>query len=465
MQESKLPARAVRHNVQENKMGVMPLNRLLIGMAGPMIISQLLLALYNIVDSVFVARLCEDALTAVSLAYPIQVLILAIGVGTGVGVNAMLSRCLGAKDRQGADSAARNGIFLAACSYVVFLLVGLFFSRGFYTVQTDSPIIVGYGYDYLSVICIASFGTFGQMIYERLLQSTGKTGLSMVTQGVGAIVNIILDPILIFGLLGCPRMEVRGAALATVIGQCVSAVLAVYFCYRKNPEVDCRMRGFRPDGRTLGRICRVGVPAIFMQAISSIMNFGMNQVLLAFTSTATAVFGIYFKAQAIIFQPVFGITNAMAPIVAYNYGAGKRRRIYGVMKLAWLYAAVLMLIGTVLFETAPGFILSLFSASESMLAIGIPALRIIGAHFVPAAFCIVTISTISALGKSVYSLIISFCRQLLVLLPAGYLLGRIGGLHAVWWSYIVAECASVLTSAICLRRVNRTLICTIPDQG
>ncbi|MBQ3141428.1 MAG: MATE family efflux transporter [Clostridia bacterium] len=449
--------------VTENKMGVMPLNKLLINMAGPMIISQIVLALYNIVDSVFVAKLCEDALSAVSLAYPIQVLIIAIGIGTGYGINAMLSRCLGAKDQDGADRAAKHGVFLAACSYIVFLLFGLLLSRSFYTLQTDNQAIVQYGHDYLSVMCIASFGTFGQMVYERLLQSTGKTTLAMITQGVGAIVNLILDPIMIFGLLGCPRMEVAGAALATVTGQCVAAGLAMYFCYHKNPEVNCRMRGFRPDKATIGRIYRVGVPGIFMQAISSIMNFGMNQVLIGFTSTATAVFGVYFKAQAIIFQPIFGITSALSPIIAYNYGAGKRSRIYGIMKLGYIYAGSIMLVGTILFEAAPGFILRLFSASDQMLAIGIPALRIISSHFVMGAFCIITIATCTALGKSIYSLVISFSRQLLVLLPSGWLLGHFFGLHAVWWSFVIAEFASVTAAALCLAYINKTLIKKIPD--
>lgn len=310
---------------QENKMGVMPVPRLLITMSLPMMLSMLVQALYNIVDSMFVAQLSEDALTAVSLAFPIQTLMIAVSAGTGVGINALLSRNLGEKNFEGANDAARNGLFLGIVSCIVFALLGGIGSHLFFAIQTDNDVIVAYGTQYLTIITVLSFGIFLQITFERLLQSTGKTIYNMITQGTGAIINIILDPILIFGLFGFPRLEVAGAAIATVIGQIVAVTMSFFFNLKKNREININMRGFRPHARTIAIIYEVGIPSIIMQAIGSVMTFGMNKILLMFSSTAAAVFGVYFKLQSFVFMPIFGLNNGMIPIIAYNYGARNKK--------------------------------------------------------------------------------------------------------------------------------------------
>ena len=393
---------------RENKMGVMPVNKLLLNMAVPMIISMLVQALYNVVDSVFVAQLSEDALNAVSLAFPVQNLMIAVAVGTGVGINAMLSRCLGQKDQEAANKTAVNGLFLAFISCAVFTVLGLTCSRLFYSVQTDIPGIVDNGEKYLSIVCGMSFGIYAGITLERLLQATGNTFLTMITQAVGAIVNLILDPILIFGLFGFPRLEVAGAAIATVTGQILGASLALYFNLKKNPEIHLSLKGFRPSLWAIRGIYRVGLPSIAMQSIGSVMVFGMNQILLAFTATAAAVFGIYFKLQSFIFMPVFGLNNGMVPIVAFNYGARNPERIVKTVKLSMLYALGIMGFGFILFQTMPQVFLSLFVAEgenpETLLAIGVPALRIITVSWLLAAICIVSASVFQALGHGVLSL-------------------------------------------------------------
>lgn len=437
-------------------MGVMPVNKLLISMALPMIISMLVQALYNIVDSIFVSRICEDALTAVSLAFPVQNLMIAISSGTGVGVNALLSRSLGAKNQEAADKAAKNGIFLAICSYLVFLILGLTACNLFFRTQTDSATIIAYGDTYLSICMICSFGMFIQMMFERLLQATGRTIYTMFTQGTGAIINIILDPILIFGMFGLPKLGIAGAAVATVAGQIIASVMAVFFNFKFNTDVSLKGR-FRPSGHIIGQIYSVGIPSILMMSISSVMVYGMNRILIAFTSTATAVFGVYFKLQSFIFMPIFGMNNGMVPIIAYNYGACKPDRIKKTIALAMVYAECIMLIGLLVFKLKPDLLLSFFNASPEMLAIGEPALRTISWSFLVAGICIISSSTFQALGNGLYSLAISFGRQLVVLLPAAYLLSLTGNIHAVWWSFPIAEVASLALSLTFMYKINQKI--------
>ncbi|MCI6991022.1 MAG: MATE family efflux transporter [Clostridiales bacterium] len=443
------------HPPTENKMGVQPVGRLLAGMAIPMMISMLVQALYNIVDSIFVSRLSENALTAVSLAFPLQNLMIAVCAGTAVGMNALLSRSLGAKEQEKADLAANTGIFLALCSFVVFCVLGIFFSHTFFLLQTDVEEIVTAGTAYGQICLGCSIGLFCQFTFERLLQSTGRTHLAMCTQIIGAVINIILDPILIFGLLGAPRLGVTGAAVATVTGQCIAAVVALIMNLKRNPEIHLSLKKIRWHGAMVKNIYRIGLPSIVMQCIGSIMVFGVNRILISFTTTATAVFGAYFKLQSFIFMPVFGLNNGMVPIVAYNYGAKKPDRVKRTIKLAILSAIGIMAVGLAVFELFPGPLLSLFDASENMLAIGTPALRIIALSFVLAGFCIISVSVCQAIGNPFYSLIVSVCRQLVVLLPVAWLLAQTGNLTLVWLAFPISELMSLTLSAIFLRRTLR----------
>ncbi|MCR4720145.1 MAG: MATE family efflux transporter [Lachnospiraceae bacterium] len=446
---------------QENKMGTMPVNRLLITMSLPMMASMLVQALYNIVDSIFVSWIHEDALSAVSMAFPIQLLVVALGGGIGVGVNAILSKALGSKDRERANLAARNGIFLAVLCYIVFLMIGLFAVKPFYTSITDIESIVDYGVSYLTICATCSFGVFAQFMFERLLVSTGRTLLSMITQGTGAIVNIILDPILIFGYLGFPGMGVAGAALATVIGQCVAALLAIWFNHRMNPDIDISMKGFRPDGRMLLDIMRIGIPSIIMQAIGSIMNYIMNKILIEFSSTATAVFGAYYKMQSFVFMPIFGLNGGIVPIIAYNFGAKRRDRMMKTWRLAWIYATIIMGIGTILFLTIPKIMLSFFDASETMMTMGTTAFRIISLSFPIAAYCIVTGTLFQALGKSFYSMVVSIMRQLIALIPAALILASFNNVDLVWWAFPIAEIMSATTTTFYFVRIRKQIISKI----
>lgn len=443
---------------QENKMGVMPVNKLLLSMSLPIMISMLVQALYNIVDSIFVAMISENALTAVSLAFPIQSLMIAVATGTGVGVNAILSKSLGEKNFQRANKAAVNGVFLALVSYAVFVLIGLFATSPFYHSQTADAEILGYGKQYLTIVCVASVGLFMQIIFERLLQSTGKTIYTMITQGIGAIINIILDPILIFGLFGFPRMGVAGAAVATVTGQIVAGILGMIINHKVNHEIKLEVAGFRPDKMIIGHIYAVGIPSIIMQAIGSLMTYGMNLILISFTSTATAVFGVYFKLQSFIFMPVFGLNNGLVPIIAYNYGAGKKDRLVKTIKLSIFYAMILMVIGFLIFQIYPQVLFQWFNASETMMTIGIPALRIISISFLLAGFCIICGSVFQALGNGVYSMVVSIARQLVVLLPAAYFLSKLGDVVYVWWAFPIAELMSLVLSVFFLIRINNKII-------
>ena len=448
----------------ENKMGTMPVGRLLAGMAIPMMISMLVQAFYNVVDSVFVAQLSQDALNAVSLAFPLQNLMIAVGGGTAVGMNALLSRSLGEKRQDMADRAANTGIFLALCSFVVFAAAGLLLSRTFFLAQTDNAVIVEYGTQYATICLGLSIGIFSQFCFERLLQSTGRTTLAMCTQLVGAVINIIMDPILIFGYFGAPRLEVAGAAWATVMGQIIAAILAVVINLRCNPDIHIRPREIRWNKTVAWEIYRVGIPSIVMQSISSVMVFGLNKILIAFTDTATAVFGAYFKLQSFIFMPVFGLNNGMVPIISYNFGAARPERVWKTVRLTICTAVGIMAVGLMLFQLFPQQLLLFFNASGDMLSIGEVALRIISIHFLLAGFDIIAGSVCQAIGNPVYSLIVSVCRQLVVLLPVAWLLAQSGRLELVWFAFPVAEVASMTLSIIFLRRTVRRVSAILARQ-
>ena len=445
---------------QENKMGVLPVGKLLAGMAVPMMISMLVQALYNIVDSVFVSRLSENAFNAVGLAFPLQSLMIAVGAGTAVGINALLSRSLGEKKQEMADRAAGAGIFLLPiCSYLVFAFIGLFLSRPFFVAQAKAvPEIVEYGVQYTRICLGLSVGIFSQFCFERLLQSTGRTSLAMCTQLLGAIINIVMDPILIFGLCGAPRMGVAGAAVATVVGQIVAAIVGLIVNIKCNHDIHIHRKNIRWDPIVAKEIYRVGIPSIIMQSISSVMTFGMNKILFVFTPTATAVFGAYFKIQSFVFMPIFGLNNGMVPIISYNYGARNPDRVKKTIRLSVFYAELVMFIGFCVFQFAPGQVLSIFAASDAMLAIGIPAMRIICLHFLLAGASIVLSSVFQALGNGIFSLIVSVCRQLFVLLPAAWLLAQTGNVNNVWWAFFIAEIVSVLMSLAFYARINKTTI-------
>ena len=440
-------------------MGVMPVNKLLLNMAVPIMISMLVQAFYNVVDSWFVSQLSEDALNAVSLAFPVQNLMIAVSIGTAVGFNSLLARSLGQKDMDKVNRSATNGLFLEVLSCLAFVIIGLTCSRAFYAVQTDIPGIVDYGTDYLTIVCGVSFGLFGAVTMERLLQATGRTFYTMISQAVGAVTNIILDPILIFGLGPFPRMEVAGAAVATVIGQILGCGVGVFFNLTRNPEVKMSFKGFRPHGQTIKEIYAVGLPSIVMQSIGSVMVFGMNQILIAFTDTATAVFGVYFKLQSFFFMPVFGLNNGMVPIVAYNYGARKPERIIKTIKLAVIYATAILAAGCLVFQVFPAQLLAMFEAEENasgdLLAIGIPALRIISLSWLLAGFGIVASSVFQALNHGMLSLLASLVRQLVVLLPVAFIISRFCPLEMVWLAFPIAELFSMAMCAVFMRRVYR----------
>lgn len=440
-----------QETLRENKMGTMPENRLLLSMAVPMMISMLVQALYNIVDSIFVSRICEDALTAVSMAFPWQNIVIAIAVGFGVGINALLSRALGQKNAERVNQVAVNGLLLAGLSYLLVLVAGLIGIRAYMRTQTDIETIVNYGITYLNICILCSFGVFVEITFERFLQATGRTVYSMITQLTGAITNIILDPILIFGLLGFPKLGIAGAAWATVIGQCVGAVVAVMLNHFKNPEVHLRLRHIRPNGRLMGEITAISIPSIIMSCISSLTCFVMNIILIAYSSTAVAVFGVYFKLQSFVFMPVFGLNNGMVPIIAYNYGAQKPERIHKTIRLGMVYAVAIMLVGLLVFQLIPKELLLMFDASDAMLEIGAPALRIMSLAFVFAGIGIVSGSSCQAFGYSVYSMLISIARQIVVLIPAAYLLSLTGVLRSIWFAFPIAEIFSLILSLIFLR--------------
>ncbi len=444
--------------VRENKMGIMPVGKLLMNMSLPMMIAMLVQALYNVVDSYFVAKISQDALNAVSLAFPVQNLMISVAVGTGVGVNALLSKNLGEKNFESANEVAGNGLTLSFFSGLIFIAMGLLLPRAFFQAQTDIPGIVEYGTTYLTICCVCSMGMFLGVMLDRLLQSTGRTALTMCTQGVGAVVNIVMDPLLIFGLGPFPQLGVAGAAVATVLGQIVGAALSVIINLGFNRDLTFAFRYLKLQGRIVKRIYAVGLPTTVMNSISSVMVFGMNQILISFTDAATAVFGVYFKLQSFIFMPVFGLNNGMVPIIAYNYGAHKPDRIMKTMRLAAVTAVCIMLVGLLIAETFPAQLLQLFEASEEMLIIGVPALRIICSCFIFAGFNVVSGSTFQALGHGVLSMIVSIVRQLVILLPVALLLSFTGRLELVWLAFPIAEIAAVLMCVLFTHRIVRTVI-------
>ena len=438
----------------ENKMGTMPVKQLIIAMSLPMMISMLVQALYNVVDSIFVAQIEEDALTAVTLAFPMQNLMIAVGAGTGVGINALLSKALGEKRFDKSDAAANTGIFLSFLNFIAFLVIGFLLSEPFIRTQTADPKIIAYGTTYLRICCCMSVGVFFQITFERLLQSTGRTFYSMISQLTGAVINIIMDPIMIFGLLGCPKMGVAGAAYATVLGQVVASFLGLYMNLKVNKDITISLKEIlRPKREIVKAIYAVGVPSILMMSIGSLMTYLMNRILIVFSTTTTAVFGVYFKLQSFFFMPVFGLNNGLIPVLAYNYGARKKERISESLKFAMMLAVVIMLVGMIVFEVIPGQLLGMFNASEDMKQIGIPALRIICLSFPLAGFSIAMGSIFQAFSESIYSLIISIGRQLVVLIPIAWLLSLTGNVNLVWWAFPAAELVSLVLSVFFFKRL------------
>ena len=450
----------------ENKLGVMPIRKLIWNMSLPIIISMLVQALYNIVDSVFVSWDSEASLTAVSLAFPAQNLMISLAAGTAVGVNALMGRALGAKDQKRADAVAMNGLFLAFAGFVLCAVLGLTLSNFFFRSQTDVEEIIQMGNSYLMIVMGCSVGVFGQMMLERLLQGTGHSIYSMYTQGTGAIINIILDPIFIFVF----KMGVAGAAVATVIGQICACIFALVLNLKKNPEIHLVFRGFKPDWRIIGGIYAIGLPSVVMMAIGSVMTFLMNKILITYHSaheTAATAFGVYFKLNSFVFMPIFGMNNGVVSILAFNYGAQNRRRMMETIKRSALYASCIMIFGMILFLVISGPLLKIFDATDTMLTVGIPALRIISLSFCMAGACIALSSSFQALGKSIYSMILSILRQLGVLVPAAYLLARygaaVGNDDLVWWCYPIAEVVSLILTLLFFRHVYRTMIAKIPE--
>ena len=438
----------------ENKMGTMPVKQLIIAMSLPMMISMLVQALYNVVDSIFVAQIEEDALTAVTLAFPMQNLMIAVGAGTGVGINALLSKALGEKRFDKSDAAANTGIFLSFLNFIAFLVIGFLLSEPFIRTQTADPKIIAYGTTYLRICCCMSVGVFFQITFERLLQSTGRTLYSMISQLTGAVINIIMDPIMIFGLLGCPKMGVAGAAYATVLGQVIASFLGLYMNLKVNKDITISLKEIlRPKREIVKAIYAVGVPSILMMSIGSLMTYLMNRILIVFSTTTTAVFGVYFKLQSFFFMPVFGLNNGLIPVLAYNYGARNKERISESLKFAMTLAVVIMLVGTIVFEVIPGQLLGMFNASDDMKQIGIPALRIICLSFPLAGFSIAMGSIFQAFSESIYSLIISIGRQLVVLIPIAWLLSLTGNVNLVWWAFPVAELVSLVLSVFFFKRL------------
>jgi putative MATE family efflux protein len=444
---------------KENKMGTMPVKRLIISMSLPMMISMLVQALYNVVDSIFVSQIGEEALTAVTLAFPMQNLMIAVGSGTGVGINALLSRSLGEKNFEKSDSAANNGLLLTFANYLIFLIIGLFFAKNFIASQTTNDTIINYGNTYLKLVCCISVGIFFQMTFERLLQSTGKTIYSMISQASGAIINIIFDPLFIFGIGPFPKLGVAGAAYATILGQLVGATIGLFCNLRYNKEITFSWKKILfPDRKTISEIYYVGIPSILMISIGSAMTYLMNLILGSFSTTATAVFGVYFKLQSFFFMPVFGLNNGLIPVLAYNYGARNKNRITESLVFSMILAVTIMAIGTATFLAIPKTLLQLFNASDDMISIGIPALRTISLSFPIAGACIVMGSIFQAFSKSIYSLIVSVGRQLVVLIPAAWLLSKTGVLSSVWFAFPIAEIASFILSVTLFTKLFKSTI-------
>ena len=461
-------------------MGVMPIGKLIITMSLPMVISMLVQAFYNVVDSVFVSYYDEMissgadavqqvALSAVNYSFPAQNMMIGVATGTAVGVNALLSRSLGEKNVEKANKVAANGVFLALVGYLVFLAFGLFGARAFISFQTKDAAIIEAGAAYLSTCCIFSFGIFGEIIFERLMQSTGRTVYTMYTQGLGAVLNIILDPIFIFGLFGVPAMGARGAAIATVIGQIAAFGLGIILNQLKNKDIHLSFKGFRPDLKIIGGIYAIGVPSMIMMCIGSITNTTMNKILNSFESVAVGmgeravnVFGIYFKLQSFAFMPVFGLNNGVIPIIAYNYGAKNKTRVMRTIFTSVSIIICVMLVALLLMQVIPDKMLNIFNADDLLLNIGVPALRRISLSYIFAGVCIGLTSVFQALGKGIYATIMSFARQLVVLLPAAYLLSLSRNIDMVWFSYPIAEIMSVAVCLVLFLRLYKKVIKPLP---
>ena len=450
---------------RENRMGTEHIPSLLMKMALPMMLSMLVQALYNVVDSIFVAKISEDALTALSVAFPLQNLMIAFATGLGVGINSLLSRALGEQDREKADAAAGNGLFLELCAALLFVFIGFVLGPAFVRSQTSSAIVADYGITYVRICIGMGAFCFIAIFYERMLQATGKTHLAMIGQMVGALINIVFDPILIFGLLGFPKLGVAGAAIATVFGQFCGAMVALAIHQKKNLEIRITLSGLRPRSFTVRTILSVGIPSIIMGSIGSVMTYCVNRILDGFSSTAVAVFGVYFKLQSFFFMPVFGLNNAMVPLIAYNYGARRPARMKQTIRWAIIYACSIMAVGLLLMQLMPDVFLRLFDASDDMLCIGVPALRTISLAFVGAGYAIVLSSTFQALGRGLYSMFVSIARQLVVLVPAAWLLSRTGQLSAVWWAFPIAELMSALVSTLFFLHLKKTLLLPLEQQA
>ena len=461
------------NELKQNKMGTMPVGKLLFSMAAPMILSMLVQALYNVVDSIYIAHYDPNALAALTYAFPMQNLLIGSATGMAVGLNAVLSRSLGQGDRDRVNAAAANGVFMAGVTYAVFLMIGLFLARPFIAMQTDTPEVIEAGAEYLSVVCCFSFGMYIQIVFERIMQSTGRTIYTLFTQGTGALINIILDPFFIFSggdeMFGFSMpfglgLGAKGAAIATVIGQVIAAALAVTFNLLKNNDVHFSFRGFRPDGKMIGRIYSVGIPSMLMMGIGSIMTGGMNIILSRrFSDMAASVFGVYFKLQSFVFMPTFGLNNGAVPIIAFNWGAGNRKRMLRTVRIAAYAVVSYMLLGCLTMQCFPGTLLKLFRADESMLAIGIPALRTISLSFLLAGLSVVSIAVFNAMGKGIYAMLVSMCRQLVVLLPCAYLFSLSGVVSRVWWSFPLAELMSFALCTVFFIRLYRSIISKVPE--
>lgn len=452
---------------KQNKMGVMPVQKLLITMSLPMVISMLVQAMYNLVDSVFVARIDQDALTAVNMAFPMQSLMIAFQTGLGVGMNAMISRLLGEKRPRDAGYAATHGLILTLVNYIIFLIVGLTAVRTFFSVQSKNEAVIQYGVDYLSIVCVCSFGLFFQICFERLLQATGKTVYSMIMQGTGAIINIILDPVFIFGVeaLGIPAMGVRGAAIATVSGQIAGCSLGVFLHFRFNKELKAVFRGFRPRLDTIKKIYSVGIPSIMMSALVSVMTYCMNIILKDYEETAATAYGVYIKLQSFAVMPIFGMNNGIVPIIAYNYGARKGERIVKAVRLGVIYATVIMIVGVSLFQLLPEFFLSFFNPDDALVAMGVPALRTLSLSLLFAGASIVMSSSFQALGFGVRSLLVFLVRFLVPTLPLAWLLGKLGGTSAIWFALPISDICGLLLAVFFMIKTYKTTIKPMIGQG
>ncbi len=443
-----------KKSISADKMGNTPMLRLILSMSLPTMFSMIIQAMYNIVDSVFVSSLGQDALTALSLAYPLQLMTISVAVGTGVGINSFISRRLGEKNQELANNGAANGIFISIISWLVFLLVGIFLTVPFFKLFNPTPGVMKYGVDYTSIILIFSVGVMVEIAIEKVLQATGNMIFPMIFQLIGAVTNIVLDPLFIFGIGPFPRMEVAGAAIATVIGQILAMLFAIYIFFFKKHAVQVHVRNFKPSLKIIKNIYAVGFPSIIMQSISSVLVVGLNAILMGFSEASVSVHGIYYKMQSFVFMPVFGLNQGLMPIMGYNFGAKNKDRLHSAIRYGCIIAAFIMLCGTVIFWVFPAQILSLFNANDDILNMGIKAMRFISLSFLPAAIDIIFSTTFQAVGKGFSSMILSLLRQLVFILPAALVLSNFG-VNAVWFAYPIAEVGALIVAIFLYTRINR----------